>query len=242
MNQELDDYLVKRYPQFLKGRNESPPHSPMRYGFQCRDGWFNLLNMLCESIENHIINVKRNNEFNQTQIDLAKAGKPEKMHDWMRTLYEKGELVTKKVPEISVEEVKEKFGELRFSVKGADDEIRGMIQMAKSMSATICEECGKPGKLGSTDSGWMRVLCKEHSTKSVQKLAMKSIIQALGNGEDMTLEVAKVINENEFIGLQIHDVMRTQPKDKNKPPKYFLAKYIENEIHSFWDAEPVDSQ
>lgn len=239
MNQELDDYLAKRYPQFIKSRKESPASSAMQYGFQCGDGWFNLLNMLCESIENHIYNLKRNNEFNQGQLDLANAGKLEQMHDWMRDIYEKGELVIKKVPDISVEEVKEKFGQLRFSVKGADDSIRGMIQMASAMSATICEECGKPGKLSSTKTGWIRVLCKEHSPKSDAELAIKSIIQVLGKGENMTLEVFKVIDEHEFIGVKVNDLMRTSTKDKNKPPEYFLAKYINNEVHSYWNAEPV---
>lgn len=239
MNQELEDYLVKRYPQFVKGRSDSQAKSPMHYGFQCGDGWFNLLNMLCESIENHIYNLKRNNEFNQGQLDLAKAGKLEQMHDWMRDIYQKGELVIKKVPDISIEEVKEKFGQLRFSVKGADDSIRGMIQMASAMSATICEECGKPGKLSSTNSGWIRVLCKEHSAKSDAELAIKSIIQVLGKGENMTLEVFKVINEHELIGVKVSDQMRTSIKDKNKPPEYFSAKYVKNEVHSYWNAEPV---
>jgi hypothetical protein len=240
MKQELEDYLVKRYPQFLKGRKESPKNSAMLYGFQCGDGWFNLLNMLLESIENHIGSIKRNNEFNQGQLDLAAAGKIDQMHDWMRAIYEKGELVVKKNPNISVEEVKEKFGQLRFSVKGADDSIRGMIQMASAMSATICEECGKPGKLSSTNSGWIRVLCKEHSTKSDPELAIKSLIQVLGNGEGMTLEVVSIASEHEFIGLRISDVMRRQPKDKNKPPEYFSAKYIENEVYSYWNAVPVN--
>lgn len=240
MKKEFDDYLVKRYPNLFRERNAPANKTSMVYGFQCGDGWFNLLNMLCESIDNHIKSIERNNKFNQRQLDLAAANKMDEMHDWMRTAYEKGELVIKKIPDVTVVEVKEKFGELRFSVKGADEQVHGMINMANSMSSTICEECGKPGKLSNTNSGWIRVLCKEHSTKPEQALAIKSNIQALAHGELINLEVIKVINKHEFIGMQIHDVMRTDPKDKNKPIQYFSAKYIDSEIHSFWDAEPVE--
>lgn len=240
MKKEFDDFLVKRYPQLFKERKGDPSKTAMTSGFQCGDGWFNLLNMLCSSIENHIKSIVRNNEYNQRQLDLITAGKMNEMTDWMRESFEKGELVINKVPDVTVIEVKEKFGELRFSVKGADDRIRGMINMANSMSSVTCEECGKPGQVSSTNSGWIRVLCNEHNPKSKPEIQIKSTIRAVAIGELINLEVVKIINKNEFIGLKIHDYLRSDPKDQNKPPQYFVAKYIENEIHSYWDAAELN--
>lgn len=54
-------------------------------------------------------------------------------------------------------QVKEKFGGLRFYVNGADDEVRGMIDMAESMSYRLCEDCGTKGTL--RKGGWYRTMC-----------------------------------------------------------------------------------
>jgi hypothetical protein len=68
---------------------------------------------------------------------------------------------------INVAQVKEKFGGLRFyydteNMKPeAQQMISGMTWMAESMSFTICEECGAPGKL--RQGGWMKTLCDEHA-------------------------------------------------------------------------------
>jgi formylmethanofuran dehydrogenase subunit E len=242
MKKEFDDYLVKRYPQLFRERNGNPSTTSMNWGFQCQDGWFNLINQLCLSIENHIKSMEHNNIFIQKQLDLAAANKMDEMFEIMRTQYEKGELKIKKIPDVIVNEVKEKMGQLSFSVKGADDEIHGMIRMATSMSSKICEECGKPGQLSTTKSGWLRVLCKEHDQKEKTEIGIKSNIEALAYGELINLEVIKVINQQECIGVKNHDWFSTNPKDKNKPKEYFKAKYIEDEIYSFWNAEPVDTQ
>jgi hypothetical protein len=64
------------------------------------------------------------------------------------------------VPQVVLEQVKEKFGTLRFYYTGGDDYIRGLVSMAESMSGITCEECGKPGT--STSGGWIKTACQEH--------------------------------------------------------------------------------
>jgi hypothetical protein len=59
-----------------------------------------------------------------------------------------------------LDQVKEKFGTLRFYYTGGDDYISGMVRMAESMSGVTCEECGAPGE--QNDGGWIRTLCEEH--------------------------------------------------------------------------------
>lgn len=76
----------------------------------------------------------------------------------------------KKLPEEIVDEIyavqiKEKFGTLRFYMNQETPFISGAIDLADSMSSSICEECGLPGR--STNKGWIKVLCEEHEKKGM---------------------------------------------------------------------------
>ncbi len=71
------------------------------------------------------------------------------------------------ISQLVAEQVKEKFGTLRFYTSGGDRLIDGMIWFAESMSGRICETCGKPGSL--RRSGWIVTLCDEHQAEREEK-------------------------------------------------------------------------
>ena len=54
-------------------------------------------------------------------------------------------------------QVKEKFGTLRFYTTHSTPFFDGVISMAESMSALICEECGLPGSL--RNGSWIKTKC-----------------------------------------------------------------------------------
>jgi hypothetical protein len=62
------------------------------------------------------------------------------------------------VKQVTLDQVKEKFGTLRFYYTGGDEYIHGMVTMAESMSGVICEECGNPGE--HKGGGWIRTMCE----------------------------------------------------------------------------------
>jgi hypothetical protein len=70
-------------------------------------------------------------------------------------------------------QIKEKFGGLRAYSSGADEYIRGAIEMAESMSYITCEvtgEKGKPRKKRKDDNGepmpaWIKTLCDSEAKK-----------------------------------------------------------------------------
>lgn len=67
-----------------------------------------------------------------------------------------------KLPQVVVEQVKEKFGGLRFYTRGGDTLIHGMIWFAESLSFSICEECGKKGIFKKSKTrNWYYTLCNE---------------------------------------------------------------------------------
>lgn len=76
------------------------------------------------------------------------------------------------IPQVVAEQVKEKFGTLRFYIQGGDEYIDGLITMAESMSGIICEHCGSPGKR--RDGGWIKTLCDQHDKERKARYAQRT--------------------------------------------------------------------
>ena len=54
MREELDQYLCKVYPKIFKDRAGDPTNTLMCFGFECGDGWFQILNQLCNNIQHYL--------------------------------------------------------------------------------------------------------------------------------------------------------------------------------------------
>ena len=74
----------------------------------------------------------------------------------------------KDIAQVEVEQIKEKFGGLRFYYSGGDDEISGMVRMAEAWADIACEECGAAGKRRS--GGWIRTLCDHHEAERQERM------------------------------------------------------------------------
>ena len=61
-------------------------------------------------------------------------------------------------------QVKEKWGTLTIYVNDYQDEVCVILDKAEKDSATICEQCGKPGKINTR--GWLKCLCEECREKA----------------------------------------------------------------------------
>jgi hypothetical protein len=70
-------------------------------------------------------------------------------------------------PQVTVAQIKEKFGGLRFYYDGGDEQIRGMVSMAESWAAHSCETCGAPGER--RQGGWIKTLCDTHEAERQQR-------------------------------------------------------------------------
>ena len=67
----------------------------------------------------------------------------------------------KEIDQVVFEQVKEKFGSLRFYVNAATDEHYNYIRFAENLSAVTCEDCGAPGK--TRGRGWYYTACDKHT-------------------------------------------------------------------------------
>jgi hypothetical protein len=74
-----------------------------------------------------------------------------------------------KCEQVVAEQVKEKFGGLRFYYSGGDEYISGLMSMTESVASVTCEVCGNPGKLRT--GGWLKTLCQEHHNERAQARA-----------------------------------------------------------------------
>ena len=72
------------------------------------------------------------------------------------------------VLQVTVAQIKEKFGGLRFYYEGGDEHINGMVRMAEAWADASCEECGAPGKR--RDGGWIKTLCDIHEAERQQRV------------------------------------------------------------------------
>lgn len=100
MNQELQNALFETYPKIFARRFMSKKYTAMCYGIQCPDGWYNIIDTLCASIQSY-----------SDQNGLI----------------------------CEANQVKSKFGGLRFYVTYSDPYIKGLLSMAEMMSLKIKE-------------------------------------------------------------------------------------------------------
>lgn len=145
MRAELDKLLCEKFPKMMVNRHAPMTETCMCWGFDCGDGWFNILKNLMNEIQHHI-------DWREKQHNWA--------IQWNEENPDKPRKVPELVPQVTLDQVKEKFGTLRFYYTGGDDVIDGMVRMAESMSGVTCETCGNVGEL--RDEGWYYTACEEH--------------------------------------------------------------------------------
>jgi len=177
MKKEHDEYLCKVYPKMMVNRNLHMTETCMCWGFECGDGWFQILNQLMGNIQHHIDWKEKQRkwamEYNE-MVAQAKAGNFDLFEEAHKSLTNKeyknerlaeiiaGDFreVPDSIPQVTLDQVKEKFGTLRFYYQGGDEYISGLVSMAESISGITCETCGKPGT--QTGGSWVKTACVEH--------------------------------------------------------------------------------
>jgi hypothetical protein len=174
MKQELESALYEKYPKIFEDRHKPMTETCMCWGIECSDGWYNIIDNLCSNIQHRIdqsveYNIRDQN-YNSI-LNKAMAGDKNSFHEYFKQSYQSEERMKEAlekglrevrpvIPQVVAEQVKEKFGTLRFYYRGGDDYISGLVSMAESMTSVTCEECGNTGT--ASGSGWIRTLCETH--------------------------------------------------------------------------------
>lgn len=64
-------------------------------------------------------------------------------------------------PQVQTQQVKEKFGGLRFYTGKVNDYQNGLISMTRTMANITCEQCGRPGAIW-VSGGYFHAACEQH--------------------------------------------------------------------------------
>lgn len=99
------------------------------------DGWYNIIRVLMTLMSRDVRAAKRSNKGLEEAINNLPV----------------------------IEQVKEKFGDLRFYASNCSEKNNNYIVFAETMSSITCEVCGSPGELRT--GGWLKTLCDTHTTK-----------------------------------------------------------------------------
>ena len=146
------------------------------FGFECGEGWYDLINTACYCIMSEYrynlgrldyakecladttkyLNTVRTWRKSQTDEEILEDLRDE--YDKYTSLLEEAKLNLPKFTQI-----KEKFGTLRMYYDGGDAVTRAVTTFAEIMSSRTCEVCGNKGETITT--GWHRTLCPEHNKK-----------------------------------------------------------------------------
>lgn len=179
-HENFEKHMAEKYPRYF---GEGKQYG----GFCIGEGWYPIVEALISQID-HYTKWRRNMRANDLRKQRAKdkgmdelikfmVGKRDREpSDWDITRAEEAMendiIITPKVNWIEVQQIKEKFGGLRFYYQGGDDQIRGMETMAEVWAGRSCEVCGNKGERRS--GGWIRTLCDEHEAERQKALKENS--------------------------------------------------------------------
>jgi len=138
MNTELQNRLYEKYPQLFVNKDKTPMQSPMCFGIETGEGWYEILSSLCWMIKQYEDSIIWQTEWNQKT-------NPEYKSDYFP---------------VKFDQIKEKYGGLRVYFSGGDQYIEGLVSMAEAMSYKICDVCGNKGE--ANKQGWISTRCEAH--------------------------------------------------------------------------------
>jgi hypothetical protein len=157
MREELDAKLVAKYPELYRNRFAPMTQTCMCWGFDCGDGWYEIIDALSFALTSQYQNAKKDVKFWTEHLGKTvwsdRVGTQEDIDKAVKKLEE--------TPCPVADQVKEKFGTLRFYVSGATDRHYNYIEFAELMSSKVCEECGASGE--TYPIGWHQTLCEKHA-------------------------------------------------------------------------------
>lgn len=180
MSPELDKQLCDKYPKIFADRYKSPQETCMCWGLEVGDGWYNLIDLLCEALTYTFTTSVEIDEEDGKRLGI-------KGYTWKGETQERY-FFTVNAPQVVADQVKEKFGTLRFYYHLEYDPqnlelvesgkypelakineryqnyIDGIIHFADIASAHFCSASGLPGE-PHVRGGWLKVLCPERAAE-----------------------------------------------------------------------------
>ena len=139
LSKELDEALVRDFPNAFRDRHASIMETPMGFGFECGDGWEPLVREIAVELEAFILSLP----FEQRHA--VRAAQVKEKFGGLR-FYVDADYIT---------------AEHEFIQIDLPPTVVAAINHAEERSLQTCEVCGRPGR-AATFCGWVRTRCNEH--------------------------------------------------------------------------------
>jgi hypothetical protein len=182
MKTELEKKLLEKYPKIFGDRTKPMTEGRMFLGLEVGDGWYNLIDTLCEALTNTYT----------TSIELDEEDGKRLGIEPYKSLAGDSYYFTSEPPQVIATQVKEKYGTLRFyyrfelnkknislletkkypSLEKANERfynyVDGIVRFAETASYKTCEITGQSGELHAS-GGWLKTLNREVAKDSKYK-------------------------------------------------------------------------
>ena len=160
VKEELQKQLFDKYPKIFGDHTGSPQETCMCWGLEVGDGWYDIIDVLCQAITNTYSTSLKIDEVDAKHLGV----KPYKFKDEVSYIY------SVNCPQVVAQQVKEKFGELRFYwqfefnndfkylletkkypkldiiLDNFRNFIDGIVHFAEVLAESTCEETGQRGE------------------------------------------------------------------------------------------------
>lgn len=176
MKKELDEKLCADHPLIFAERNKPMSETAMCWGFDCGDGWYTIIDTLCQLLTSQYHAALREYKLLEGKVGLPKYSMPGAdlvTQEEISKAKTKLDLKASQVP-VAVQ-VKEKFGGLCFYVRGASEEQWNYIHFAETLSRRTCVKCGAPGR--TNRDGWHTTLCDAHALEAGKSLDIEEDLE-----------------------------------------------------------------
>jgi hypothetical protein len=184
MKPELQQQIFAKYPKMFGDRTKPMTETCMCWGLEVGDGWYNLIDTLCEALTYTYSTSVQVDEEDGKRLGIESYNFNEKSSYYF----------TIEPPQVIATQVKEKNGTLRFYYREEYDEkfmslyqtgkypdlqriidrysdyMNGIVHFAEIASGRTCEATGQSGELhasGGTRMGWLKTLNKEFAKTNV---------------------------------------------------------------------------
>lgn len=164
MRQELEQKLFNSFPHLYRERFLPMTMTCMCWGIDVSDGWYDILFELSNNIQNYLNSKKKEEKFYIIKKLLRKLlfdsqGIPTYLFNILPSpIFSFLDRITFSFHDsFAVNQVKEKYGGLRYYVNLYDSVIESLIGYAEYKSLNTCELCGEYGVINK--SGWLSVRC-----------------------------------------------------------------------------------
>lgn len=176
MKPELDKQLCEKYPKIFRDRNASEIESCMHWGLECGEGWYDVIDALCQAATYTYTTSIMVDEADGKRLNITPYSYSNE------TTYH----FDIKPPQLVADQVKQKFGTLRFyyyleydpvllelektgkypSLKEVINRYNayfdGIVHFAETLSERTCEVTGQKGELH-ISGGWYKTLNNEYA-------------------------------------------------------------------------------